>query len=188
MESAYRASFCKLILNEFLAYPGNPVAADRSLLPAESVRTIEETPGVGWVPHGVYSLLLEMMGATLSIEQFKDCWHRINVATMRSHPFGKVAVVAASKLFGLTPFALCRVFDKAWKNVARESGCFSAQPLGDGCLLLLDEYPTQFFTPSLVAAFEGGVRGLLTTSRTEGSVTTQATDRATGHAEYRLRF
>jgi hypothetical protein len=105
--------------------------AVRALVPPESLRAIDTTPGVSWLPFEHDHWLMDGTIAVLGQDRAIRAWHHA-MAAMLDRPVLRNFVQAGLRLFGGEPEHVLQLFQKGWTLVYRDFCEPSVRRVGAG--------------------------------------------------------
>lgn len=127
---AARASAARDNVSFVDVYRPGALARVRARIPPESLRAIDETPGISWLEFEHDHWLMDATLAVLGREEAVDCW-RHSIAHLIEKPLLRNFVEGSIRLFGARPGRIIRMIPKGWSLAYRDFCSPSFERLGE---------------------------------------------------------
>ncbi|NMB76054.1 MAG: hypothetical protein GYA21_13115 [Myxococcales bacterium] len=164
-------------------------AAVRAQIPPDVFEQIEAAAKIEWLPvqldvvftEGVYQVLGESGVRKLS----HDAMVRSTEGSLTG-PFLRGTL----RLFGLSPAHLLKLARQFWQVVYRDCGRAEAVSIGPGesRIELFDIPPVMGTSPPYLKSIQGGIEGVLTLTRVQGSVELDTTRKQENRFTFTVRW
>ncbi|MCC6874925.1 MAG: hypothetical protein IT378_11525 [Sandaracinaceae bacterium] len=183
-----RAPLSKAILDVLDRQPVHVRGAVRRRAPAEIAR-VEEASRVDWIPRGVQLAILDAVRQETSLAGYED-FCAAHFASTVEQPFVKGMFETTTRLFGLHPGSVLRVFPKTWSTISRRAGRVDTGEIDpQGTLIHVRELPTEEPHVDLFAVgFRATFRGILEIFRRPGDVELVSYQHGASESVYRIRW
>ncbi|MGH0038571.1 MAG: hypothetical protein ACQGVK_26340 [Myxococcota bacterium] len=159
-------------------YRPGALARVRSLIPAEALEAIDQTPGFSWLEfehdHWLMDATLEVLGETDAVQ----CW-RQGIAKLVERPLLRNFVEGSLRLFGARPGKLLKVLPKGWSLGYRDFCVPRHEPLGEhGARVHFEQIaPQAFESVGYLHCWHGICLGIFDLEKPAGAVVEFEIDR-----------